>query len=242
MQIVLYVATIFIVLTLNVVHAADYADSALVSVFQRDKGNLVCLPGNMSLKEIRERFNPYIEGIDPSLESSYRELAKAVYTAFPCPFASSHSGLRAATKDEIIGVWLFPDASIKLRHGPKSPEWQRLPGIPPIKCEGVLIHDSGEYRVMQLRGNVDCPTKDSLQKMRTLPKVSSWSIVSNNRISIVRTDVPEQFEEWDFFVVQTPFEFYSVKFETGDLVTYLRNQPGNSVNAATAFRHLKPLR
>jgi hypothetical protein len=81
-----------------------------------------------------------------------------------------------------------------------------------------------------------------MEATRSLPQVSSWTFLPNGRIKIDRTDVPSQFEEWEVFSVQAPFEFYSVKFSVGDLVAYLRRVPGNEIGAAVVFRHLQPLK
>jgi hypothetical protein len=81
-----------------------------------------------------------------------------------------------------------------------------------------------------------------MQAMRGLPRVQSWSILSNGRIKISRTDVPTQFEEWEIYAVQSSFEFFAIKFAVGDLVAYLRRHPGNEINAATTFRHFQPLK
>lgn len=220
----------------------DLADSALVSAFQRDGGKLLCAGKGGSLKEMRETFDPYIKDIDISSPASYSALAVAVYTAFPCPFSPNRPELRPARKDDIQGTWLVPDASGKFRYGPKSPSWTATPGVPPIKCEGVSFHETGEYRVAQVRGAFACPDFSQMQTMRSLPRVSSWGLLPNGRVKISRTDVPAHFEEWEVFLVQIPFEFFGVQFTSGDLLAYLRREPGNEINAVTTFRHLQGLK
>lgn len=221
----------------------DLAESALLSVFQRDASNTVCAPRNASLKEMRALFDPYTKGIDLNNQASYPTLAQAVYTAFPCPFSPLRAELKPAVQEEMLGNWLFPDASLRLRHGPKSPAWQPpSPNIPHIKCEGVMFNESGEYRVAQIRGQFACPTAASMQAMRSLPAVQSWSTLPNGRVKISRTDVPAQFEEWEIYSVKAPFELFSIKFAVGDLVAYLRRHPGNEIGATTTFRHLQPLK
>lgn len=222
---------------------SDVLDGALISTFQRDNGKLVCVSTHASLKQMRDTIAPYIKGIDLADQKSYPTVVAAVYQAFPCPFSSSRPELRPAETKDLIGTWIFPDASLKFRHGPQSPSWQTLPGVPHIKCEGISLYESGEYRVAQIRGaEATCPTLSSMHAMRALPQVSSWSLLSSGRIRIDRTDAPTHFEEWEVFSVQTPFEFYLVKFSTGDLVAYFRRAPGNEINAAAAFRHLQPLK
>ena len=220
----------------------DVADGALVSAFQRDNGKLLCTSNGGSLREMRERLNSYIKDIDATKESSYPVLAAAVYTAFPCPFSPVREELKVATKSDLIGTWIVPVLSGKFRHGPRSSAWSANPALPPIKCEGISFCESGEYRVMQIRGNFDCPTPEKMQAMHTMPKVQSWEILPSNRVKISRTDVPAHIEEWDIFSVKTGFDLFGVTFAAGDLVAYLRREPGNEINAATTFRHLAPLK
>jgi hypothetical protein len=220
----------------------DLADSALLSAFQRDNAKLLCLSKAGSLKETRELLNPYIKDIDVTDEASYSALAIAVYTAFPCPFSPSRRELRAATRGDVVGTWLVPAPSGKLRHGPKSRAWAPTPGMAPIKCEGVSYHESGEYRVMHVRGDFACPDAGRMQSMRSMPRVSSWTVLPNGRVKITRTDFPAHFEEWEIYAVRSAFEYLDVKFAAGDLVAYLRREPGNDINAVTTFRHLQPLK
>lgn len=112
-----------------------------------------------SVNDLRDTLQPYVQGVDTTDRANYRTLVLAVYQALPCPFSPARPELKPAVKADLVGSWLFPDASVKLRHGPQSPAWRALPGVPPIKCEGVSFHESGEYRVAQLRGAAPaCPT------------------------------------------------------------------------------------
>ena len=49
-------------------------------------------------------------------------------------------------------------------------------------------------------------------------------------------------EEWKVFLVTEDFTEKGVRFSKGDLLQYLRREPGNEVNQSTQFRHLQPLR
>lgn len=222
----------------------DQADAALISAFQRDNGIFLCPPQtqNASLKDMRALLEPFIKSIDPNDQASYSALAVAVYTAFPCPFSPMRAELRPSTRDELIGSWIFPDESLRLRHGPKSPAWRESPGVPAIKCEAVTFNESGGYRVLQIRGQFACPTGKDMRAMSGLPSVQAWAMSHNGRVNISRSDVPTQFEEWEIYSVQSPFEFFSIRFAAGDLVAYLRRDPANAINAATTFRHLQPLK
>ncbi|KQY88296.1 hypothetical protein [Pelomonas sp. Root1444] len=225
------------------VQPPDVLEQALVSTFKRDNGNLVCLSTQGTLQNLRDAMQPYVKGVDIASPESYRTLVLATYLAFPCPFSPRRSELRPALAADVIGSWVFPDGSLKLRHGPKSPAWRAVPGVAPIKCEGVAFHEGGEYRVTQIRGSdATCPTLASMDAMRAVaPRVQSWSLMQNGRIRIDRTDVPDAFEEWDVFAVLTPFEFFGVKFAVGDLAAYQRKGRGNDINAAQSFRHLQRL-
>ena len=220
----------------------DVANDILVSTFQRHGGNFLCAGKGGSLREIREVFNPFIKEIDIANPSSVTALTVAVYTVFPCPFSPYRPELRQANKGEIQGTWLVPIGSGKFRYGPKSPSWIGAPGVPPIRCEAISFHESGEYRVAQVRGDFPCPDVNQMQMMRALPRVSSWGVTTNERVKISRNDLPNYVEEWEVFFVQSPFEFFGVQFAVGDLAAYLRREPGNEINAVTTFRHLRSLK
>lgn len=101
--------------------------------------------------------------------------------------------------------------------------------------------ESGEYHVFEIRGKMECPDFAKMEAMRTLPRVQTWSVLSPGRVQITRTDVPEAFEEWEFFYVQRQFTFFGILFSAGDLVAYMRRAPGNQNNVATTFRHFQSL-
>jgi hypothetical protein len=224
----------------------DVADEALLSAFQRDYGIVLCPYGKSgSLRDLRDVLEPHIAGFDPKDRNLYATFVKAVYTAFPCPFTPLRPELRPATKRDVTGVWLVPNASGRLRHGPKSTAWTKPAGLPPIKCEGIVLHVSGVYRVAQLRadpkGDLPCPQLEQLKELEGTPSESSWQLVAGNRIRVTRTDIPGHFEEWEAFAVATSFTFSGIAFNVGDVVAYLRGEQGNEINASTTFRHLQRL-
>jgi hypothetical protein len=244
-----FLKTFFVVLLLQPLvsfsqnQTQDLADSALISVFQRDGGTLVCSTlVNGTLRDMREVFNPFIKGINLDDKNSYKDLAIAVYSAFPCPFSPVRNELRLAKKEDFIGSWVTPQTSIKLRFPPKSKAWVNPNGVPPIKCEGVAYLENGTARVMQIQGEMACPDIEALQRMNSLPAVSTWGIMPNGRLKITRSDVPTHFEEWEMFAVESPFKMHGIDFAAGDLVGYLRRAPGNEINVSSMFRHLKRLK
>lgn len=218
----------------------DVVDAAITAAFQQNP-HFLCLSKASSLKEVREYLKPYIKDVDMAKQDAYAAVLTAMYTAFPCPFSPFREELRTATRAEMVGTWLVPDASGKLRHSPKSPAWSVPAGLPPVRCEGIAMHDSGEYRVMQIRGKMDCPDGVQMQALRAIPRVQSWEVLQNGRVKITRTDVPAAIEEWEFYRVQKAFAFFGIQFLVGDLVSYLRREPGNELNVASTFRHLQAL-
>lgn len=64
----------------------------------------------------------------------------------------------------------------------------------------------GRHRSRQRRDVEGVQRRCEPGQVRPAPE-QSWALLQNRRIRIDRADVPEGFEEWDVFVVQTPFEF-----------------------------------
>lgn len=221
----------------------DLADSALLSIFQRDANILVCSTATTgTLREMRELLNPFIKGINLDDKNSYKDLAIAVYTAFPCPFSPARPELRLAKKEDLVGNWLSPQTSIKLHFPPKSKAWAIPNNMPSLKCEGVVYMENGTARVIQIHGEPPCPDIAALERLNSLPVVSTWAQLPNGRLKITRSDIPSHFEEWEIFVVESAFKIHGIDFANGDLVAYLRRAPGNEINASSMFRHLKRLK
>jgi hypothetical protein len=219
----------------------DPVDKAILSVFQKSRANVLCLTSDSSLPVIRKDIETLLrkQGIE---NPSATNVAKAAYTLFPCPFSPYREELRPATAKDIEGVWLYPEASQKLRFGPQSPMRAKLAATP-IRCEAVAYYPGGEARNAQVTSRMACPfakTRD-MNLSRATPRVASWKMIREGTVAISRTDVQDHVEEWEIFLVTKSFEFVGVKFDTGDLLAYLRRERGNDVNAATVFRHLQRL-
>jgi hypothetical protein len=144
-------------------------------------------------------------------------------------------------RGNLKGDWLFPEGSQRLRYGPKSPAWQSKPGTPPIKCEAVSYLENGDLLVAQVGGTLRCPTSSDMKTIGKMPRVETWALIRAGRVKVDRTDVPDQVEEWDIFVVENAFDFASTRFAPGDLVAYRRREKGNELNVATMFRHLQKM-
>lgn len=223
--------------------APDMAVQALNAAFGRDNGIFLCLDRGYTANELRSRLEPFIRDIDTTKEESFRPLVAAAYDAFPCPFSPLRSEFERANGSDIVGRWTFAESSISLRHGPRSPAWSRGAGMPPIKCEAVVIQSTGAYRVAQVMGSATCPDSDPdlIAKLEANQQVASWRMAAEGRLRIDRSDVAGQFEEWDVFAVKRAFEIGRFKFVPGELLAYQRRDPKNEMHAATMFRHLQRL-
>lgn len=221
--------------------SGDIIQQTLLSVLQLNNEKFFCPAKGSTAEAIHQEVESYLK-MQGRQNFSMNDVAKTLYTLYPCPFSPYRSEVRLAKAKEIEGVWLSPETSQKLRFGPKSPMWSKL-AASPIKCEAVAYYPEGEARNAQIMGNAQCPfhaAKD-MDISRKNPMVVSWSMIENGKIKILRTDVPEHIEEWEIFIVEKPFEVANVTFKEGDLLAYLRRERGNDFNAATIFRHLQKL-
>ena len=214
----------------------------LHGMFQMHQGKTLCLDDAASHKSIRANVENYLKVNDLLTVATPPVVAKAVWTLYPCPFSASRSELRLATSNDIEGVWLFSEASQKLRFGPKSSQ-QSPAGPLAVKCDAVGYYPNGELRHSMIAGNAKCPYEKAadLDIARKYPRVSSWSFLREGRIVVNRTDVANHIEEWDVYLVTVPFSFGDVQFLAGDLISYKRREKGNDVGAASQFRHLQRL-
>jgi hypothetical protein len=220
----------------------DWVEKVTLSLFRQNNGRVLCMPQSASKELVRAALDPQLKGIDTNNQSSINAIANAVYTTFPCPFSPFRSELRVATKADVVGDWLFPETSQKFRFGPKSPAWKAKPGLPPVKCESISYLSSGDMLTVQILGANACPTSSDMTNFfNKSPHVEGWSLMSDGRLKIIRTDIVDHIEEWDVFFVEKSFVFFETAFNKGDLVAYLRREKGNDFNASTTFRHLTKL-
>lgn len=238
------ILSIMVVSTLSIAQEAteDMIQKTILSVFELNNAKFLCLEKDSSFAIIHQNVEGYLN-IKGLKNPTTNDIAKIIYTLYPCPFSPYRSELRLAKANEIEGVWVYPETSQKFRFGPKSPMWSKLAATP-LKCEAVAYYPEGEARNAQIMGNAQCPfhvAKD-MDISRKNPKVSSWSMVEEGKVKISRTDVLGHIEEWEIFIVEKSFEIANVTFTEGDLVAYLRHERGNDFNAATIFRHLQKLR
>ncbi|HLD23444.1 MAG TPA: hypothetical protein VJA83_05830 [Sulfuricurvum sp.] len=220
----------------------DPFDIFIFDMFQKQQNKTMCSAPNDSIKTIRTNLISYIQFNGYSNSLTPQVIATALWTLYPCPFSPFRSEIRSATKEDIVGGWVFPEESQKIRFGSYLAQKSPL-GPLPIKCDAIGYYPNGEFRQIIVSGQPECPFKKAadLDIARKNPRVSNWSLLNDGRISITRTDVANHIEEWDTFVVVTPFAFNDIQFKAGDIIAYLRRENGNEVGASTQFRHLQRL-
>lgn len=214
----------------------------VTSMVQQNGGKTICLPPSGSPEELKRFVVDTVRSAGVTSNITGQHVALAMWTLFPCPFPPNRDEIKPADAKDIEGAWLFPESSQKLRFGP-AVKPATIVGPVPIKCDGVGYFEGGELRHVMIAGQTACPFSKAsdLDIARKNPKVASWNLARNGRLVVARTDVANHIEEWEVYVVRTPFSFSEVNFEVGDLVAYMRRERGNEVNAATQFRHLKRL-
>lgn len=211
-------------------------------MFKMHDGKTLCSSGSNSLEKIRADVVDHLKAQGGAETVTAQSVAIALWTRYPCPFSPYRPELRPASARDVEGVWLFPESSQRYRFGPRSTQ-QPPSGPMPVKCDAVAYYANGELRHAIIAGRPECPFRKAsdMDVARANPRVSDWKMLRDGRVSVTRTDVQNHVEEWDIYAVTAPFQMYTLQFEAGDLVAYVRKENGNEVNAATQFRHLKRL-
>jgi hypothetical protein len=114
----------------------------------------------------------------------------------------------------------------------------------PFRCLAIGYFAAGEARHVELRGTeARCFGRESdFAIARSMPRAVSWSTGAPGKLTLTRSDIPGHVEQWDVFVIETPFAIAGVTFQPGDLIQYLRKYPGPDTDGyAIEFRHLKRL-
>jgi hypothetical protein len=203
---------------------------------------LVCASDGVTIQTLGDITLRYLKVIAPTGQVSNEMVQSALVTLFPCPFGPFRKELAPAKSAEVNGVWVFPTASQVFRLPPKSPA--KVPTAPaPVNCDALAFYEKGEMRSAIVAGQGACPFKKAsdMDSSRKTPRVMTWSMLSDGRMGVSRSDVKGHIEEWDVLSVKQPFEQYGVKFLAGDLVMYLRRSEKNSLNISQEFRHLQRL-
>jgi hypothetical protein len=219
-------------------------DKFIVDMFNTHRGKTLCMLGNVPVATVRGMVVEQLKAFGVTDAATQQQVESAVWTRFPCPFSPFRTELLPATAKDIEGVWLFPYDSQPYRYGPNSPFQPTDPAKAPA-CEVLGYFPKGELRTgLVLGAKTACPFRKAadLNPARKAPVVATWSVVSDGRLRVTRSDVKEYIEEWDVYAVTRGFQALNLEIKAGDLVAYRRREPNNDVNAATEFRHLQRLK
>lgn len=219
--------------------APDLLSKMIWDMFQMRQGKTLCMAEATPLSAVRANVAGHLRRVGNASDPSPQAVATALWTLYPCPFSPFRPELRLATRQDIQGVWLFPEGSQKLRSRVRL--GRSLPPTANARCDAVGYYPDGELRLAF--GGDACPFEKAADLDRTERGIShlNWALLREGRVRITPPEGPELTEEWDVFAVETPFQVDNVQFKAGDLVTYVRREKGNEVNAATQFRHLQRL-
>lgn len=220
----------------------DPMNTYIIQMLENQKDKTLCTSSSDTIESIRMNVLTYVQFNDSSAMVTTNSAAKALWHLYPCPFSPYRGELRASSSEDIEGVWIFPDTSQKIRFGSAS-DRKSMVGAMPITCDAVGYFPDGELRHAIIAGRSECPFKKStdFDIARKNPRVSTWTLTTEGKIVVTRTDVANHIEEWDVYTVDSPFIFDEIQFEKGDIIAYLRKENGNEVGASTQFRHLKRL-
>ena len=219
-------------------------DKFIVDMFKEHQGNTLCMLGNVPVPVARGMAVEQLKAFGVTDSATRNQLESAVWTRFPCPFSPFRPELLPATAKDVEGVWLFPYESQPYRYGPKSPLQPSDPATA-IACEAVGYFPKGELRTGRVLGaKTTCPFRKAadLAPARKRPQIFSWSMASDGRLKVTRSDGKEHVEEWDVYVATKTFQALNMEVQAGDLISFLRRDKDNDVNASTEFRHLQRLK
>jgi hypothetical protein len=224
--------------------AAAQMDKFILDMFNAHQGRNLCMLGNVPVPVVRSMVVDRLKATGVSGTATQQQVETAVWTLFPCPFSPYRTELLPATAKDVEGVWLFPHDSQPYRYGPKSPQQPTDPAKA-VACEVVAYFPQGELRTgMVLGAKRACPFRKAadVNPARKAPRLASWSMVSDGRLRVTRSDLKDYVEEWDIYAVTKSFQALNLEIKAGDLVAFLRKDKDNDVNAATEFRHLQRLK
>lgn len=223
--------------------SSEQYNQVLSHVVQQANTKATCFERDESIASIRVVLDKELLKMRVAGLPTPNQIALAFYTQFSCPLSPYRTELKPATEKEIEGAWIYPEGTQKFRFPPQSNDRARSVALP-NKCDGVGYFPNGELRTMQIVGSrVECNlrTASDLDFLRKNPRVASWNMLSDGRLNVTRTDVPNHVEEWDMFVVTQPFESRGTQFKHGELLAYMRKTAGNDLGIATMFWHLQKL-
>jgi hypothetical protein len=224
---------------------AAQMDKFILDMFNAHQGNTLCMLGNVPVPVVRALVVEQLKasGVGAGESASQQQVETAIWTRFPCPFSPYRAEVVPATAKDVQGAWLSPEDSQPYRYGPRSAK-QPATRAEAITCEAVGYFPKGELRTGTVVGSKTCPFRKAadLNPARKRPRVANWSMPSDGRLKVTRSDVNDYIEEWDVYAVTKSFQALNMEIKAGDLIAYLRRDKDNDVNAATEFRHLQRLK
>ncbi len=223
--------------------SSEQYNQVLSHIAQQANMKATCFERDESLMSIRLSVDKELLKMRVTGLPTPNQIALAFYTQFPCPLSPYRPELKPATQKEIEGAWIYPEVTQKFRFPPQSNDRARSVALP-NKCDGILYLPNGDLRNMQIAGSrAECNirTASDLDFLRKNPRVASWNMLSDGRLNVTRSDVPNHIEEWDVFVVTQAFESRGTQFKQGELLAYMRKIAGNDLGIATMFWHLQKL-
>lgn len=116
----------------------DSYGKLIFDMFQGNQGKTLCPSDSTTINSARGEIADYLKAATPSPVTG-KAVAEAMWFLYPCPFSPTRTELRLATKEDLEGVWVFPENSQKLRYGPRSSR-QPLTGSFTLKCEVMAYY------------------------------------------------------------------------------------------------------
>jgi len=221
-------------------------DKFILDMFSAYRNKTLCMLGTVPIATVRKLVVEQLKasGLAEGATATAQQVEAAVWTRFPCPFSPYRAELIPANAKDVAGVWLFPHDSQPYRYGAESTQ-QPATQAQAISCEAVAFYPGGEYRTGAVAGaNTRCPfqTAADMNPARKRPRVAQWAMVSDGRLRVTRTDIPDYAEEWDIYLATKGFQALNMEINAGDLVAFRRGEVGYDAGASSEFRHLQRLK
>lgn len=215
-------------------------EKSLAEFIQQRQDISLCLPADARIPDVWRDMTKLMRriGLPEHYAKTYWPLAMRRF--YPCPFSPWQHDVAPVGPAELKGAWVIPPESYALQFGSKS----SLRSLAEEKACDVFGYFDDREAVHQHRaGSAECPfsTARSVEFLRKIDAVMRWQFVSPGRLRIDRSDISDNREEWDVMKVMRPFTFNGVRFLAGDLIAYLRIEPGGVPEESLQFRHLRKL-
>jgi tetratricopeptide (TPR) repeat protein len=223
--------------------ATGQFDQYLAVLFQQLNRKYTCFEAPINQNQLSTAVRAELLKTGIGSNATDNQVGIAFVTLYPCPFSPYRTELKAATQQQLEGVWLYPETSQKMRFPPLSSMWEQEKNLN-SKCDGIGFYAGGEMRTARIFGaQMSCSIKVAadMNPARQNPLVARWNMLRDGRLSVSRTDVANHIEEWEIFIATSDFLAAGIQIKQGDLVGYMRKERGNELNVATVFWHLQKL-